>query len=93
MADTSCLTARVVLISGGLSKKEIRTDSPIDKVDTEVLELEPDTPSRIGLRVDLTIQMAYKEGVLIVPLGAVSQDEGIFIEVGEGLKEGEEVVY
>ena len=57
-------TARLVRISGGIGKKEILTDNPMDKVDTEILEtfleLEPDAPLRVGLRVDLHIQLEYK---------------------------------
>ena len=113
--------AEVVRISGGLGKKEIHSDNPMDKVDTEILEtfleLEPETPLRIGLRVDVLIQLEYKKDVLVVPILAVDQlnghpevrvktlvgvesrpvrlglDDGMFIEIVEGLAEGDTVVY
>ena len=73
-------TARLVRISGGMGKKEILTDNPMDKVDTEILEtfleLEPDAPLRVGLRVDLHIQLEYKNDTLVVPIRAVVNEEG-----------------
>lgn len=70
----------VTRISGGLGKKKITTDNPTDKVDTDVLEsfveVDPGSPLRIGLRVDVYIQLAKKEKVLIVPQRAVEFSDG-----------------
>jgi len=112
---------RVVRISGGLGKKKITTDNPTEKVDTDVLEsfveVDPGSPLRVGLRVDVYIQMVRKENVLIVPLRAVESSEGVAsvrvraasglrrqavrlgaqdglnVEITEGLNEGDVVVY
>jgi HlyD family secretion protein len=112
---------RVVRISGGLGKKKIQTDNPTEKVDTDVLEsfveVDPGSPLRVGLRVDVYVQLARKDNVLIVPRHAVElQDsnafvrvkspsgvhaqpvrlgaqDGLNVEVVEGLKEGDVVVY
>lgn len=112
---------RVVRISGGLGKKKITTDNPTEKVDTDVLEsfveVDPGSPLRVGLRVDVYIQMVRKENVLIVPLRAVESREGVAsvrvktasglrqqvvhlgaqdglnVEITDGLNEGDVVVY
>ena len=86
-------TARVVRISGGMGKKEILTDNPMDKVDTEILEtfleLEPDAPLRVGLRVDLYIQLEYRNDALVVPIRAVLDEEGtskVRVRTGKGIE-------
>jgi len=112
---------RVVRISGGLGKKKITTDNPTEKVDTDVLEsfveVDPGSPLRVGLRVDVYIQMVRKENVLIVPLRAVESSDGVVsvrvraasglrrqavrlgaqdglnVEITDGLNEGDVVVY
>jgi len=112
---------RVVRISGGLGPKKIQTDNPTEKIDMDVLEsfveADPGTPLRVGLRVDVYIELARKENVLVIPMRAVqSQDgttavhvktttgiqlrnvrlgaqDGLNIEVADGLGEGEEIVY
>jgi HlyD family secretion protein len=111
----------VVRISGGLGPKKIQTDNPTEKIDTDVLEsfveVDPGTPLRVGLRVDVYIELARRDGVLVIPLRAVEFQEGVAtvrvrtargvqsrqvqlgaqdglnIEIAEGLREGEEVVY
>jgi HlyD family secretion protein len=111
----------VVRISGGLGPKKIQTDNPVEKIDMDVLEsfveLDPGTPLRVGLRVDVYIELARKDGVLVIPLRAVEVQEGVAtvqvntaagvaprkvqlgsqdglnIEVAEGLREGEELVF
>ena len=108
-------------ISGGLGPKKIQTDNPTEKIDMDVLEsfveLDPGTPLRVGLRVDVYIELARKDNVLVIPLRAVEfQDgvasvhvktagglearkvqlgaqDGLNIEVVEGLHEGEEILY
>jgi len=112
---------QVVRISGGLGKKKIQTDNPTEKVDTDVLEsfveVAPGSPLRVGLRVDVYIQLARKDNVLIVPYGAVvvgdgapsvrvktatgvrpqtvrlGAQDGMNVEITDGLKEGDVVVY
>jgi HlyD family secretion protein len=112
---------RVVRISGGLGKKKITTDNPTEKVDTDVLEsfveVDPGSPLRVGLRVDVYIQMVRRENVLIVPLRAVESRQGVAsvrvktasglhqqvvrqgaqdgmnVEITDGLNEGDVVVY
>jgi multidrug efflux pump subunit AcrA (membrane-fusion protein) len=112
---------RVVRISGGLGSKRIQTDNPTEKIDMDVLEsfveVDPGSPLRVGLRVDVYIELARKDDVLVIPLRAVEvQDgvpmvhvraaagiesrkvqlgaqDGLNIEVAEGLREGEEVVF
>lgn len=112
---------RLVRISGGLGKKKIQTDNPLEKQDVEVLEsfieLEPGAPVRIGLRVDVYMPLAKKENVLMVPRRAVGltdgvaqvrvrtaagvapravslgAQDGVYIEIREGLDEGDVVVY
>jgi ABC exporter DevB family membrane fusion protein len=111
----------VVRISGGLGPKKIQTDNPTEKIDMDVLEsfveADPGTPLRVGLRVDVYIELTRKDNVLVIPLRAVEfQDglatahvktssgvqsrklqlgaqDGLNIEVADGLREGEEVVY
>jgi HlyD family secretion protein len=111
----------VVRISGGLGPKKIQTDNPTEKIDTDVLEsfveVDPGSPLRVGLRVDVYIELARKDNVLVIPLRAVEfQDgvatvhvrtptgvearkvqlgaqDGLKIEVADGLQAGEELVY
>lgn len=70
-------TGKVVRLSGGIGKKQIRTDSPIEKADSEVLEtlieLDPNGASKLkfGLRVDVTILTTSSNDTLIVPVQAV----------------------
>lgn len=112
---------RVVRISGGLGPKKIQTDNPTEKIDTDVLEsfveVDPGSPLRVGLRVDVYIELERRANVLIIPLPAVEYQEGIAtvrvklpmgiqtrkvqlgaedgmnIEVAQGLTEGDVVVY
>ena len=112
---------RVQRISGGLGKKKIQTDNPTEKIDTDVLEsfveVDPGSPLRVGLRVDVYVQLAKKENVLIVPLRGVElsdgaalvhvrtaegvralpvrlgAQDGLNVEIAEGVKEGDLVVY
>ena len=114
-------SGRVTRISGGLGKKKIQTDNPTEKIDTDILEsfieVDPGSPLRVGLRVDVYVQLARKDNVLIVPRRAVEfsdgtatvqvqtpagprprpvrlgAQDGVNIEVTEGLKEGDVVVY
>ncbi|MGD1100830.1 MAG: efflux RND transporter periplasmic adaptor subunit [Terriglobia bacterium] len=111
----------VVRSSGGLGPKKIQTDNPTEKIDMDVLEsfveVDPGTPLRVGLRVDVYIELARKDDVLVIPLRAVefqegvatvhvktstgvqsrnvqlSAQDGLNIEVADGLREGEELVY
>jgi HlyD family secretion protein len=111
----------VVRISGGLGPKKIQTDNPTEKIDMDVLEafveVDPGTPLRVGLRVDVYIEISRKDNVLVIPIRAVEFQEGVAtvhvrtssgvqsrkvqlgaqdglnIEVADGLREGEEVVY
>jgi HlyD family secretion protein len=111
----------VVRISGGLGPKKIQTDNPTEKIDMDVLEsfveVDPGSPLRVGLRVDVYIEIARKDNVLVIPLHAVEFQEGVAtvhvrtptgvqsrriqlgaqdglnIEVADGLREGEELVY
>ncbi|MBI1983669.1 MAG: efflux RND transporter periplasmic adaptor subunit [Acidobacteria bacterium] len=85
---------RVERISGGLGRKKIQTDNPLEKVDTEILEtfveLEPGSPLRIGLRVDVDVPLERKENVLIVPLRAVELADGLAtvrVKTAAGLRE------
>lgn len=81
------------------------------------VEADPGTPLRVGLRVDVYIELSRKENVLVIPMRAVqTQDgmtavhvktstgiqsrqvrlgaqDGLNIEVAEGLSDGEEIVY
>jgi multidrug efflux pump subunit AcrA (membrane-fusion protein) len=81
------------------------------------VELDPGTPLRVGLRVDVYIELARKENVLVIPMRAVGfqggaatvhvktptgvqsrkillgAQDGLNIEIADGLREGEEVVY
>jgi RND family efflux transporter MFP subunit len=111
----------VVRISGGLGPKKIQTDNPTEKIDMDVLEsfveVDPGTPLRVGLRVDVYIELARKDDVLVIPMRAVEfqngvatvhvksptgmqsrqvrlgAQDGLRIEVADGLREGEEIVY
>ena len=71
----------VVRISGGLGPKKIQTDNPTEKIDTDVLEsfveVDPGTPLRVGLRVDVYIDLARKDHVLVIPLRAVEFQSGV----------------
>jgi len=85
---------RVVRISGGLGKKTIRTDNPMEKVDTEVLEsfveLDPGSPLRVGLRVDVYFPMEQKENVLVVPRRAMELLDGVAkvrVKTAEGIRQ------
>lgn len=112
---------RVVRISGGLGPKKIQTDNPTEKIDMDVLEvfveLDPGSPLRVGLRVDVYIELARKDNVLVIPLRAVEfpdgaasvhlrtpggiesrqvrlgAQDGLNVEVADGLREGEVIVY
>ena len=72
---------RVVRISGGLGRKKIQTDNPTEKIDTDVLEsfieVDPGSPLRVGLRVDVYITLAQEDDVLVVPVRAVELQEGL----------------
>jgi HlyD family secretion protein len=111
----------VVRISGGLGPKKIQTDNPTEKIDMDVLEsfveVDPGSPLRVGLRVDVYIELARKDDVLVIPLRGVEFQEGVGtvhvktasgvesrkvqlgaqdglnIEVVEGLREGEDLVF
>jgi ABC exporter DevB family membrane fusion protein len=111
----------VVRISGGLGPKKIQTDNPTEKIDMDVLEsfveLDPGSPLRVGLRVDVYIELVRKDKALVIPMRAVELQDGVAtvhvrtsggvqsrkvqlgaqdglnIEVADGLHEGEEVVY
>jgi HlyD family secretion protein len=111
----------VMRISGGLGRKKIQTDNPTEKIDMDVLEsfveVDPGSPLRVGLRVDVYIELVRKDNVLVIPLQAVEVQEGVAtvhvktatgvqsrkvqlgaqdglnIEVVDGLREGEELVY
>ncbi len=71
----------VARISGGLGPKKIQTDNPTEKIDMDVLEsfveLDPGTPLRVGLRVDVYIELTRKDNVLVVPMRAVEFQDGI----------------
>lgn len=68
----------VTRIGNSIGKKQIRTDDPTEKVDTEVLEtliqLDPGERIQIGLRVDAWMQIAKRDHVLILPRQAVQSD-------------------
>jgi multidrug efflux pump subunit AcrA (membrane-fusion protein) len=53
----------------------------MEKVDAEILEtfveLEPGSPLRVGLRVDVNVPLERKENALIVPLRAVELADGV----------------
>jgi HlyD family secretion protein len=71
----------VVRISGGLGPKKIQTDNPTEKIDTDVLEsfveVDPGSPLRVGLRVDVYVELERRASVLIIPLHAVEYQQGI----------------
>lgn len=111
----------VVRISGGLGPKKIQTDNPTEKIDMDVLEVfveaDPGSPLRIGLRVDVYVELVQKDNVLVIPLRAVEfrdgaatarietptgvqsrkvelgAQDGLNVEVADGLREGDVVVY
>jgi HlyD family secretion protein len=70
----------VIRISGGLGRKKIQTDNPTEKIDTDVLEsfveVDPGSPLRVGLRVDVYIELARRDNVLVIPLRAVEWQQG-----------------
>ena len=41
------------------------------------VELDPGTPLRVGLRVDVYIELARKENVLVMPMRAVEFQDGV----------------
>ena len=112
---------RITHISGGLGKKKIQTDNPTEKIDTDILEtfieVDPGSALRVGLRVDVYVQLARKDNVLIVPRRAVEfsdgvatvqvkahagpspqpvhlgAQDGVNVEIVDGLKEGDVVAY
>lgn len=68
----------VTRIGNSIGKKQIRTDDPTEKVDTEVLEtmiqLDPGERIQIGLRVDVWMQIARRDQVLILRRQAIGFD-------------------
>jgi HlyD family secretion protein len=84
-------TGKVVRISGGLGRKQVKSDNPSEKVDTEILEaiikLDPGAEAKLklGLRVEVIIRVAYKNQVLILPSKAI-QRRGVesFVRLKEG---------
>jgi multidrug efflux pump subunit AcrA (membrane-fusion protein) len=96
--------------------KSDRLRQPADVLESFV-EVDPGSPLRVGLRVDVHIELAQRENVLVIPLRAVEFQQGVAtvrvrtssgiqsrkvqlgaqdglnIEVAEGLNEGEELVY
>jgi len=84
-------TGRVVKIGAAVGRKTLLSDDPAEKRDREVLEvwieLDPTARGRllIGLRVDVLIELARRENVLIIPRSAVLAREGrAFVIVKEG---------
>lgn len=74
-------TGRVVHIAPSLGRKTLFSDEPAEKRDTEILEvlidLDPSArPLKIGLRVEVTIEVLRKENVLVVPARAVIHKDG-----------------
>lgn len=68
----------ITRIGNSIGKKNVRTDDPTEKVDTEVLEtlvrLDPGEKIQVGLRVDLRVQIEQKSHVLVLPKAAVQAD-------------------
>ncbi len=84
----------IVRVSGGLGRKKIQTDNPLEKVDTDILEtfveLEPGSPLRVGLRVDVDVPLEHRENVLVVPRRAVELADGaakVRLKTAAGLRE------
>lgn len=74
-------TGRVVHVAPSLGRKTLFSDEPSEKRDTEILEvlIELDPPARplkIGLRVEVTIEVLRKENVLVIPARAVIRKNG-----------------
>lgn len=65
-------------IGNSMGKKNVRTDDPTEKVDTEVLEtllqLDAGEQIQIGLRVDVHVAIARKDHVLVIPRAAIKTD-------------------
>jgi ABC exporter DevB family membrane fusion protein len=72
-------TGTVVRVGRAIGRKNVFSDRPTERKDTEVLEalIELDTSAahrlKFGLRVDVMIRIDRKENALIVPLKAVSK--------------------
>jgi len=84
-------TGHVVKIGAAVGRKTLLSDDPAEKRDREVLEtwieLDPAARGRlvIGLRVDVLIELARRENVLIIPTSAVITREGrSFVKVRHG---------
>ncbi len=84
-------TGHVIRVSAALGRKTLLGDDPAEKRDREVLEtwiqLDPHARGRlvIGLRVDVLIQLARKENVLIIPRSAVLTRQGqTLVKVKQG---------
>lgn len=84
-------TGKVVRISGGLGRKQIKSDNPNDKVDAEILEaiikLDPGAEAqlKLGLRVEVIVRVAYKDQVQILPLEAIQRrGDGSFVRLKNG---------
>ena len=77
---------RIVEISPTLEKKTVFSDNPAEMVDTKVLEVKVELDSgerlNLGLNVDVTVLANNKEGVLILPVKAIKQQDGMsFVKV------------
>ncbi|MCS6818252.1 MAG: efflux RND transporter periplasmic adaptor subunit [Blastocatellia bacterium] len=84
-------TGRVVKIGAAVGRKTLQSDNPAEKLDREILEtwieLDPAARGRliIGLRVDVVIELARRENVLIIPTSAVIERQGqTFVKVRQG---------
>ena len=84
-------TGRVIKIGAAVGRKTMMSDDPAEKRDREVLEtwveLDPSARGRlvIGLRVDVIIELARRENVLIIPRSAVFARQGrTFVKVRQG---------
>ncbi len=84
-------TGHVVKIGAAVGRKTLLSDDPAEKRDREVLEtwieLDPAAHGRlvIGLRVEVVIELAKRENVLIIPTSAVITREGrSFVKVRQG---------
>jgi HlyD family secretion protein len=75
---TRKLWGTVTRIGNSIGKKNVRTDDPTEKVDTEILEtmirVDGGGQIQVGLRVDVHIQIARMENVLVLPRPAVKTD-------------------
>lgn len=77
---------RIVEISPTLEKKTVLSDNSAEMVDTKVLEVKIELDSgeklNLGLNVDVTVLANNKEGVLILPVKAIKQQDGMsFVKV------------